>query len=53
MECSLDNKGKPSFKLSKLVTVVYNNEDLQAKVKKVLRHIVWLLEKAQKSVKFL
>ena len=50
MECSLDNEGKPSFKLSELVTVVYKDENLQAKVKKVLRHIVWLLEEAQKPV---
>ncbi|CAG8525545.1 5295_t:CDS:2 [Dentiscutata heterogama] len=37
---------KPSFKLSKLVTIVYDDEDLQAKVKKVLSYIAWLLEKA-------
>ncbi|CAG8733471.1 31467_t:CDS:2, partial [Racocetra persica] len=39
---------KPSFKLSKPVTVVYDDEDLQAKVGKVLGHIAWLLEEAQK-----
>jgi len=48
MECSLDNEGKPSFKLSESVTVVYKDEDLQDKVEKVLKHIAWLLEKAQK-----
>ncbi|GBB92721.1 hypothetical protein RclHR1_20480003 [Rhizophagus clarus] len=48
MECSLDNEGKPSFKLSEPVTVVYKDENLQAKVEKVLGHIVWLLEEAQK-----
>jgi hypothetical protein len=49
MECSYD-EGKLSFKLSKPVTVVYEDEDLQAKVEKVLGHIVWLLEEAQKPV---
>src|SRR5215469_6511323 len=52
MECSLDDEEKPSFKLTEPVTVVYENEDLQSKVKKVLGHIVWLLEEAQKPVKF-
>ncbi|GBB90249.1 hypothetical protein RclHR1_17130001 [Rhizophagus clarus] len=36
MECSYE-EGKISFKLSKPVTVVYENKDLQAKVEKVLR----------------
>ena len=48
MECSLDNEEKPSFKLSELATVVYKDENLQAKVEKVLGHIAWLLEEAQK-----
>jgi hypothetical protein len=30
------------------VTIVYN-EDLQAKVEKVLGHIAWLLDEVQKS----
>ena len=50
MECSLDNEGKLSFKLSESVTVVYKDENLQDKVEKVLGHIVWLLEEAQKPV---
>jgi hypothetical protein len=50
MECSLDDEGKPSFKLSEPVTVVYKDENLQDKVEKVLGHIVWLLEEAQKPV---
>ncbi|RIA90139.1 hypothetical protein C1645_823700 [Glomus cerebriforme] len=50
MECSLDNEGKPSFKLSEPVTIVYKDENLQAKVEKILGHIVWILEEAQKSV---
>ncbi|RIA88288.1 hypothetical protein C1645_775247 [Glomus cerebriforme] len=41
---------KPSFKLSEPVTIVYKDDNLQAKVKKVLRHIVWILEEAQKPV---
>ena len=48
MECSLDTQDRPSFKLSEPVVVVYNDENLQAKVEKVLGHIVWLLEEAQK-----
>ncbi|PKC03571.1 hypothetical protein RhiirA5_380064 [Rhizophagus irregularis] len=48
MECKLDNEGKPSFKLSEPVIVVYKDENLQDKVEKVLGHIVWLLEEAQK-----
>ncbi|PKK59137.1 hypothetical protein RhiirC2_306728 [Rhizophagus irregularis] len=47
MECSY-NEGKPSFKLSEPVTVVYKDENLQAKVERVLGHIAWLLEEAQK-----
>ncbi|PKK68466.1 hypothetical protein RhiirC2_750150 [Rhizophagus irregularis] len=50
MECSLDNEGKPSFKLSEPVTVVYKDENLQTKVEKDLGHIVWLLEEAQKPM---
>ena len=30
------------------MTVVYEDNDLQTKVEKVLEHIVWLLEEAQK-----
>ncbi|PKC64282.1 hypothetical protein RhiirA1_222738 [Rhizophagus irregularis] len=48
MECSMDDQDRPSFKLSKPVTVVYEDNDLQTKVEKVLGHIVWLLEEAQK-----
>jgi hypothetical protein len=50
MECRLDSEGKPSFKLSEPVIVVYKDEDLQTKVEKVLGHIVRLLEEAQKPV---
>ncbi|PKK71887.1 hypothetical protein RhiirC2_865326 [Rhizophagus irregularis] len=48
MECLLDHEGKPTFKLSEQVTVVYKDENLQDKVVKVLGQIVWLLEEAQK-----
>ncbi|PKK69748.1 hypothetical protein RhiirC2_747804 [Rhizophagus irregularis] len=44
----VDIEGKPSFKLSEPVIVVYKDENLQAKVEKVLGHIVWLLKEAQK-----
>src|SRR5947199_9424315 len=43
MECSLDNEGKPSFKLSKPVIIVYDDAKVDTKVKKVLSHIVLLL----------
>ena len=49
MECTLDKDGKPSFAISKPVIVVYDDENLQTKVEKVLEHIVWLLEEAQKT----
>ncbi|GBC47068.2 hypothetical protein GLOIN_2v1736381 [Rhizophagus irregularis DAOM 181602=DAOM 197198] len=48
VECILDNEGKLSFKLSKPVIVVYDDADMETKVKKVLSHIVWLLDEAQK-----
>ncbi|CAB4416226.1 unnamed protein product [Rhizophagus irregularis] len=36
MECSLDNEGKPSFKLSEPVTVVYKDENLQKRSSGIL-----------------
>jgi hypothetical protein len=48
MECTMDDQDRPSFKLSKQVIVDYNDENLQTKVEKVLGHIVWLLDEAQK-----
>ncbi|RIA83419.1 hypothetical protein C1645_880515 [Glomus cerebriforme] len=48
MECSLDNQDRPSFKLSEPVVVVYNDDNMENMVGKVLSHIVWLLEEAQK-----
>jgi hypothetical protein len=50
MECSMDDQDRPSFKLSEPVVIIYNDKNLQSKVEKVLRYIVWLLEEAQKSV---
>jgi hypothetical protein len=50
MECSLDNQDRPSFKLSEPVVVVYNDDNMENMVVKVLSHIVWLLEEAQKPV---
>ncbi|KAF8462552.1 hypothetical protein BDZ91DRAFT_797063 [Kalaharituber pfeilii] len=41
---------KPSFKLSKPVIIVCDDADMETKVKKVLAHIVWLFDKAQKPV---
>jgi hypothetical protein len=48
MECSLVNEGKPSFKLPKPVVVVYGTESTEGNVERVLGHIAWLLEEAQK-----
>ncbi|RIA84288.1 hypothetical protein C1645_422583 [Glomus cerebriforme] len=48
MECSLVNEGKPSFKLSKPVVVVYGTESMEGNVERVLGHIAWFLEEAQK-----
>jgi len=50
MECSLDNQDRPSFKLSEPVVVIYNDENMENMIRKVLSHIVWLLEEAQKPV---
>jgi len=47
MECSMDDQDRPSFKLSESVVVVYNDENMQNMVSKVLGH-VWLLKEAQK-----
>ncbi|CAG8465645.1 14585_t:CDS:2 [Cetraspora pellucida] len=49
MECTLD-KGRPSFKLSEPITVVYKDKNMQMKVERVLSHIIWLLKEAQKPV---
>jgi len=48
MKYILDNERKLLFKLSKLVIVMYNDANMETKVKKVLSHIVWLLDEAQK-----
>ncbi|KAF0404050.1 crinkler family protein [Gigaspora margarita] len=49
MECTQDSEGKLSFKLSKPLSVAYEDEDMKVKVEKVLGHIIWLLEEAQKQ----
>ncbi|PKY49122.1 hypothetical protein RhiirA4_464958 [Rhizophagus irregularis] len=48
LECSLDNERKPNFKLSKPMVIIYGDEDMEDRVKKVLGHIVWLLGEAQR-----
>ena len=50
LECSLDDQDRLKFKLSKPVIVVYGNEDMERNVERVLGHIAWLLEEAQKPV---
>ncbi|CAG8664335.1 6216_t:CDS:1, partial [Paraglomus brasilianum] len=49
MECSLDEQERPAFKLSKPVIVAYDDVDMEDKVKRVLSHIVWLLEEVKKA----
>jgi hypothetical protein len=39
MKYSLVNKEKPSFKLSKLVVIVYGTESLEGNIERVLGHI--------------
>ncbi|CAG8656630.1 5821_t:CDS:2, partial [Ambispora gerdemannii] len=39
LECSLDDQERPRFKLSKPLVVVYENEDMEAMVERVLGHI--------------
>ena len=48
MECSLDDQDRLRFKLSKPVVVVYGTESTESNVERVLGHIAWLLEEAQK-----
>jgi hypothetical protein len=50
MECMLYSERKPLFKLSKPLFVVYEDENMKDKAEKVLGHIIWLMEEAQKPV---
>ncbi|RIA83752.1 hypothetical protein C1645_742832 [Glomus cerebriforme] len=50
MECTQDNDGKLTFRLSKLLFIAYENVGMKDMVKKILGHIIWLLEKVQKLV---
>ena len=54
IECSLNDAGKPVFKLSKGVFMTYENRDrkhLKPLVEKILGHIAWILEEALKQEK--
>ncbi|RIA79214.1 hypothetical protein C1645_746052 [Glomus cerebriforme] len=53
MECTFDNGRKAVFKLSKPLSVAYEDEDMKDKAEKVLGHIIWLLKEARKPVKAL
>ena len=53
MECTLENERKPVFKLSKPLFVAYEDEGMKDMAEKILGHILWLLEEAQKPVKAL
>ncbi|RHZ78496.1 hypothetical protein Glove_162g15 [Diversispora epigaea] len=49
MECLLDGEGKPSFKLSKHLMISYEDENIKKiQAEKIIGHIIWLLEEAQK-----
>ncbi len=45
-------RGKPSFKLSEPVSIMYKSDNMQIMVKEVLSRIVWPLEEAQKPMAF-
>ena len=49
MECTQDAEGKPLFKLSKPLFVVYEDAGMKDMAEKVLGHIIWLLEESQKA----
>ena len=49
MECTQDSEGKPMFKLSKPLFVVYEDDGTKDMAEKILEHIIWLLEEAQKA----
>ena len=46
MECT---QGKPTFKLSKPLFVVYEDDSTKDIAEKILGHIIWLLEETQKA----
>jgi hypothetical protein len=46
--CMQDSEGKLSFKLSKPLFVAYEHEGMKDMAEKILGHIIWLLEEAQK-----
>jgi hypothetical protein len=48
LECSLDDQERLRFKLSKPIVVVYDSEDMEGMVERVLGHIAWLLDEVQK-----
>ncbi len=48
LECSFDDQDRLRFKLSKPVIVMYDNENMRDNVERVLGHIAWLLDEAQK-----
>jgi len=50
MEYTLDSERKPSFKLSKPLFVMYENDGMKDMAEKVLGRIIWLLEGAQKPM---
>ncbi|GBC17659.2 hypothetical protein GLOIN_2v1774909 [Rhizophagus irregularis DAOM 181602=DAOM 197198] len=49
MECTQDAEGKPLFKLSKPLFVVYEYAGMKDMAEKILGHIIWLLEESQKA----
>ncbi|RHZ75348.1 hypothetical protein Glove_216g149 [Diversispora epigaea] len=53
LECFYDNEEGPKFKLSEPIIVAYKDEDMESRVKRVLGHISWLLEEAQKPTESL
>ena len=53
MKYTLDSERKLSFKLLKPLSVAYEDQNMKVKAERVLGHIIWLLEEAQKPKKVL
>ncbi|CAB4418650.1 unnamed protein product [Rhizophagus irregularis] len=45
MECSLNDQDRLRFRLSKPVTVVYDNENMGGNIERILAHIAWKVQK--------
>ena len=53
MECSLDDQDRLRFKLSEPVVVVYNDENIENMVRKVLGHICGCWRRCKNRIQIL